>query len=112
MPIIFEQDKNKYTPKRLNKTCTGKALYLPKSKCKDGDGIMDIFKLIANNKDLISSVAGSAGSVIDAGSKLSNLTLDSISKVNDIRKKQLENERLEQEALDEVLSKSKPVKSG
>ena len=86
MPIIFEQDKNKYTPKRLNKTFTGKALYLPKSKCKDGDGIMDIFKLIANNKDLISSVAGSAGSVIDAGSKLSNLTLDSISKVKDIRK--------------------------
>ncbi len=69
MPIIFECDHNKYIPKKMTKTYSGKALYLPKSKCKDGDGIMDIFKLIANNKELISEIAGPAGSVLDARSK-------------------------------------------
>ncbi len=112
MPIIFQSDIQNYIPKRLNKTYSGKALYLPGRKKCDGDGLSDIAKWLTTNKDMITGIAGTAGSVIDAGSKLSSLTLDSISKVKDIRKKSLENEKLEREALDDVLSKRKPIKSG
>ena len=81
MPAILKSDRINYLPKHKRYHYAG-ALWLPsKRRQYEGEGIMDIIKMISNNKDLISSVASTTGNVIDAIGKTAGTTIDTVKRL-------------------------------
>lgn len=58
---------------------------MPKSRY-NGDGIFsDIVGFISTNKDTISNIASTIGTVVEAGSKLANSAIETIKKAKELQ---------------------------
>ncbi len=87
MPAILKSDRINYLPKHKRYHYAG-ALWLPsKRRQYEGEGIMDIIKMISNNKDLISTVASTTGNVIDAVGKTACTTIDTVKKIRELNQR-------------------------
>ena len=115
MVIIHETDKHNYIDKQryneiikysngVKKLHTGNALYLPR-RDYIGTGVLDVIKLVADNKDTIQNVADVASTVVDTVAdsvdKIGTTTLGIVRKIRgQVNKKQ---EPTTEEALNKVL---------
>jgi hypothetical protein len=116
MTIITKNDKHKYISNYkqierekvhhglgLDNLHIGGVLYVPKKEFyNEGNGIGDIISWIGNNSDTIKNVASTVGSVADVVGKIGSSTIDIIKKV-----KELKNQNLTNNALEEVLQSKK-----
>ena len=118
MTIITKNDKHKYISNYkqngrekvhhgsgLDNLHLGGVIYIPKKEYyNEGNGIGDIISWIGKNSDTIKNVAGTVGSVADVIGKVGSNTVDIIKKV-----KELKNQSITNDALNEVLKSKPPV---
>ena len=130
MPILTKADKINYVPKRLkintikygngiNQSYGGETLYLPKLMYNgngvdlwSGNGILDtIGSFLLNNKDNISAIANTIGTVGDTICKATGTTIDIIKRARELKQNGLTNEIAEKilkETSDKVLTSNSP----
>ena len=120
MPILTKADRINYIPKQLkintikygngiNRSYShnGEALYLPKLMY-NGQGFLDtIGSFLLNNKDNISAIANTIGTVGDTIGKTTGTTIDIIKRARELKQNGLTNEIAEK-----ILKDTNSTKTG
>ncbi len=86
MPAIVKADRKHYVARKHYRggTFHGGAAWLPRKRC-DGDGFLDLLKLVVANKDNIMNGAQAVGSIIDTTGKVANTAIDVVKNIKALR---------------------------
>ena len=86
MPAILKSDRKHYVARKHYRggRFHGGAAWLPRKRC-DGDGFLDLLKLVVANKDNIMNGAQAVGSIIDTTGKVANTAIDVVKNIKALR---------------------------